>query len=43
MKPKMSWKKLMNEIREANRDPEFVKAARRFVNITSNQTVYKEV
>ena len=43
MKLKMSWKRLMKEIIEANKDPEFVKAAKRFVNITSNQTIYKDV
>lgn len=43
MKSKMSWEKLMKKITEANKDPKFVKAAKRFVNITSNQTIYKDV
>ncbi|GEM_PF-3338663 len=37
----LSWNKLMKEIAKARKDPEFVKALREFINITSNRRVYK--
>ena len=33
--------KLIVEIKEARKDPEFVKAIKEFINITSNRRVYK--
>ena len=30
-KPKMSWNKLMNELEEANKNPEFVKGVEEFL------------
>lgn len=33
---KTNWDKLIKEIEDASKDPEFVKAAKHFVKITSN-------
>ena len=37
MKTKMPWKKLMKEIREANKDPEFVKGVKEFIALTTGE------
>ncbi|MDI6738633.1 MAG: hypothetical protein QME12_09070 [Nanoarchaeota archaeon] len=43
MKKRMPWNVFMRKLREANKDPDFVKAAKRFVNVTSHQKIYKDV
>lgn len=43
MRKRMPWNKLMKGLEKANKDPEFVKAAKRFVNLTSHQKIYKDV
>lgn len=35
------WNKLIKEIEKASKDPEFVKAVREFINITSHRRIYK--
>lgn len=37
------WKELRKKLIEANKDPEFVKAAKRFINAASNRVVYRDV
>ena len=38
MKSKISWKKLMKEIREANKDPEFKKGIKEFIALTTGKS-----
>jgi len=35
---KMSWKKLTKEIKEAKKDPEFMKALKAFIDFHSGKT-----
>lgn len=41
MKRKKSTKQLIAEIKEAKKDPDFVKAIKEFINVTSHRRVYR--
>ena len=38
MKSKMSWKQLIEEIEEANKDPEFRKGIKEFIALTTGKS-----
>ena len=40
---KKTLKQVIEEIKELNKDPSFVEAAKKFINVTSHRRIYSDV